>query len=280
MIVSTKEMLEKAFQSHSAIVQFNINNLEWTKFILEKCNEMQKPVILGVSESAIHYMGGYHVVVNMIKGLIFDLRIVIPVAIHLDHGSSIESCQKAIEAGFTSVMIDASKYDIETNIKITKKVVEIAHPNKVTVEAEIGRVGGMEDKIASDIYYANVEESYRLVKETNIDSLAPSVGNVHGLYKGDPKLNFELIQQISQKVKIPLVLHGGTGIDEEKIKKAISCGIAKLNINTELQVAWSNAIRKYLDENKDIYDPRKIIQSGENAIKQVIENKLHLLEQQ
>ena len=278
MIVSTKEMLEKAFQSHSAIVQFNINNLEWTKFILEKCNEMQKPVILGVSESAIHYMGGYHVVVNMIKGLISDLNIVIPVAIHLDHGSSIESCQKAIEAGFTSVMIDASKYDIETNIKITKKVVEIAHPNKVTVE--IGRVGGVEDQTASEVYYANVEESYRLVKETNIDSLAPAVGNVHGLYKGDPKLNFELIRQISQKVKIPLVLHGGTGIDEEKIKKAISCGIAKLNINTELQVAWSNAIRKYLDENKDIYDPRKIIQSGENAIKEVIENKLHLLEQQ
>ena len=273
-------MLEKAFQSHSAIVQFNINNLEWTKFILEKCNEMQKPVILGVSESAIHYMCGYHVVVNMIKGLISDLNIVIPVAIHLDHGSSIESCQKAIEAGFTSVMIDASKYDIETNIKITKKVVEIAHPNKVTVEAEIGRVGGVEDQTASEVYYANVEESYRLVKETNIDSLAPAVGNVHGLYKGDPKLNFELIRQISQKVKIPLVLHGGTGIDEEKIKKAISCGIAKLNINTELQVAWSNAIRKYLDENKDIYDPRKIIQSGENAIKEVIENKLHLLEQQ
>lgn len=280
MIVSTKEMLEKAFQSHSAIVQFNINNLEWTKFILEKCNEMQKPVILGVSESAIHYMGGYHVVVNMIKGLISDLKIVIPVAIHLDHGSSIESCQKAIEAGFTSVMIDASKYDIETNIKITKKVVEVAHPNKVTVEAEIGRVGGVEDQTASEVYYANVEESYRLVKETNIDSLAPAVGNVHGLYKGDPKLNFELMQQISQKVKIPLVLHGGTGIDEERIKKAISCGIAKLNINTELQLAWSNAIRKYLDENKDIYDPRKIIQSGENAIKEVIENKLHLLEQQ
>lgn len=280
MIVSTKEMLEKAFQSHSAIVQFNINNLEWTKFILEKCNEMQKPVILGVSESAIHYMGGYHVVVNMIKGLISDLNIVIPVAIHLDHGSSIESCQKAIEAGFTSVMIDASKYDIETNIKITKKVVEIAHPNKVTVEAEIGRVGGVEDQTASEVYYANVEESYRLVKETHIDSLAPAIGNVHGLYKGDSKLNFELMQQISQKVKIPLVLHGGTGIDEEKIKKAISCGIAKLNINTELQVAWSNAIRKYLDENKDIYDPRKIIQSGENAIKEVIENKLHLLEQQ
>lgn len=280
MIVSTKEMLEKAFQSHSAIVQFNINNLEWTKFILEKCNEMQKPVILGVSESAIHYMGGYHVVVNMIKGLISDLKIVIPVAIHLDHGSSIESCQKAIEAGFTSVMIDASKYDIETNIKITKKVVEIAHPNKVTVEAEIGQVGGVEDQTASEVYCANVEESYRLVKETHIDSLAPAIGNVHGLYKGDPKLNFELMQQISQKVKIPLVLHGGTGINEEKIKKAISCGIAKLNINTELQVAWSNAIRKYLDENKDIYDPRKIIQSGENAIKEVIENKLHLLEQQ
>ena len=280
MITNTKEMLQHAFQNKYAIAQFNINNLEWTRFILEKCNELNKPVILGVSEGAIKYIGGYNVVVSLIKSLIIDLDIKIPVAIHLDHGSSIESCEKAIKAGFTSVMIDASKYDLKTNIEMTKKVVELAHQNNVTVEAEIGRVGGIEDNITDEVYYANTEDATKLVKQTNIDSLAPALGSVHGLYKGEPRLVFNKMEEIKEKVNIPLVLHGGTGIDEDKIKKAISCGISKININTELQIVWSNSVRKFMKENPDVYDPRKIIKSGEDAIKKVIEQKLHILDNQ
>lgn len=280
MIVNTKEMLEQAFKNNYAVAQFNINNLEWTRFILEKCNEMEKPVILGVSEGAIKYMGGYNVVTSLVKSLVLDLDIKIPVAIHLDHGSSFESCKKAIEAGFTSVMIDASKYDLKTNIEITKQVVELAHKNNVTVEAEIGKVGGEEDDIVDDIYYATVDDSYKLVSETNIDSLAPALGSVHGLYKGEPKLDFKRMKEIADKVNIPLVLHGGTGIDDIKLKQAISCGISKININTELQIEWSNAVKEYLNNNQKVYDPRKIIKSGELAIKKAIEEKLKVLDNQ
>lgn len=280
MIVNTKEMLEQAFKNNYAVAQFNINNLEWTRFILEKCNEMEKPVILGVSEGAIKYMGGYNVVTSLVKSLVLDLDIKIPVAIHLDHGSSFESCKKAIEAGFTSVMIDASKYDLKTNIEITKQVVELAHKNNVTVEAEIGKVGGEEDDIVDDIYYATVEDSDKLVSETNIDSLAPALGSVHGLYKGEPKLDFKRMKEIADKVNIPLVLHGGTGIDDIKLKQAISCGISKININTELQIEWSNAVKEYLNNNQKVYDPRKIIKSGELAIKKAIEEKLKVLDNQ
>lgn len=280
MIVNTKEMLEQAFKNNYAVAQFNINNLEWARFILEKCNEMEKPVILGVSEGAIKYMGGYNVVTSLVKSLVLDLDIKIPVAIHLDHGSSFESCKKAIEAGFTSVMIDASKYDLKTNIEITKQVVELAHKNNVTVEAEIGKVGGEEDDIVDDIYYATVDDSYKLVSETNIDTLAPALGSVHGLYKGEPKLDFKRMKEITDKVNIPLVLHGGTGIDDIKLKKAISCGISKININTELQIEWSNAVKEYLNNNQKVYDPRKIIKSGELAIKKAIEEKLKVLDNQ
>lgn len=280
MIVNTKEMLEQAFKNNYAVAQFNINNLEWTRFILEKCNEMEKPVILGVSEGAIKYMGGYNVVTSLVKSLVLDLDIKIPVAIHLDHGSSFESCKKAIEAGFTSVMIDASKYDLKTNIEITKQVVELAHKNNVTVEAEIGKVGGVEDEVVDDIYYATVEDSDKLVSETNIDSLAPALGSVHGLYKGEPKLDFKRMKEIADKVNIPLVLHGGTGIDDKKLKQAISCGISKININTELQIEWSNAVKEYLNNNQKVYDPRKIIKSGELAIKKAIEEKLKVLDNQ
>ena len=247
---------------------------------MEKCNEMEKPVILGVSEGAIKYMGGYNVVTSLVKSLVLDLDIKIPVAIHLDHGSSFESCKKAIEAGFTSVMIDASKYDLKTNIEITKQVVELAHKNNVTVEAEIGKVGGEEDDIVDDIYYATVEDSDKLVSETNIDSLAPALGSVHGLYKGEPKLDFKRMKEIADKVNIPLVLHGGTGIDDIKLKQAISCGISKININTELQIEWSNAVKEYLNNNQKVYDPRKIIKSGELAIKKAIEEKLKVLDNQ
>lgn len=276
MLVNMKEMLNKADSGKYAVPQFNINNLEWTRFILEECQELNSPVILGVSEGAIKYMGGYKTVSNLVKSLISDLNITIPVALHLDHGSSYESCVKAIDKGFTSVMIDASKYPLEENINITKQVVLYAKDKNVTVEAEVGAVGGEEDGVADELAYAKIEDAVKLVDSTNIDFLAPALGSVHGIYKGKPKLDFERMVKIHELTKLPLVLHGGSGIPDELIKKAISCGITKININTELQIAWSNAVRIFLNENDKVYDPRKIIKGGEIAMKEMIKEKIIL----
>jgi len=276
MLVNTKEMLEKARIGKYAIPHFNINNLEWTRFILEECDKNNSPVILGVSEGAAKYMGGFNVVSAMVRELIKSLDIKVPVALHLDHGSSVESCINAIDNGFTSVMIDASKYDLDENIRITKEVVEYAKKYNVTVEAEVGHIGGTEDGNTSELAYAKVEDAVRLYKETNIDSIAPALGSVHGLYKGEPKLDFDKMKEIAELTSIPLVLHGGTGIDDEKIRKAIESGICKLNINTELQIEWTNEVKKYINST-DEYDPRKIIKSGEVAIKNAIKNKIELL---
>ena len=271
MITNTKEMLQKALTNHYAVAHFNINNLEWTRFILEECAFLNKPVILGVSESAIEYMGGYHVVVSLIKSLITDLNIKTAVAIHLDHGS-VDACKRSIEAGFTSVMIDASKYDLKTNIELTKQIVLIAHENNVTVEAEIGYIGKSKEPV-----YVDIEDACKFVNETKIDSLAPAVGNVHGLYTGKPKIDVEKIKKLQNILNIPLVLHGGTGIGDEELKQIIESGITKVNINTELQIAWTKAIKEYLNQNPDIYDPRKIIKSGEKAIKEAVRHKLQIL---
>lgn len=276
MLENMKDMLNKADSGKYAVPQFNINNLEWTRFILEECQELNSPVILGVSEGAIKYMGGYKTVSNMVKALITDLNIKVPVALHLDHGSSYESCVKAIDNGFTSVMIDASKYPLDENINITKQVVMYAKGKNVTVEAEVGAVGGEEDGVANELAYAKVEDATKLVNETNIDFLAPALGSVHGIYKGEPKLDFERMIKIHELTKLPLVLHGGSGIPDELIKKAISCGITKININTELQLAWSKAVRIFLNENDKVYDPRKIIKGGEAAMKEMIKQKINL----
>lgn len=274
---NSNEILIKALKNKYAVAQFNINNLEWTKYILEECEKNKAPVILGVSEGAIKYMGGYNVVSNIVKSLIKDLNITIPVVLHLDHGSSIESCKKAIDAGFTSVMIDASKYELSKNIEIVKEVVNYAKRFNVSVEAEVGHIGGDEDGIVNEIYFAKTEECSRLVKETHIDTLAPALGSVHGLYKGKPNLNYTRMKEISEKLNIPLVLHGGTGIPDEDILKAIENGINKININTELQLAWNKGVRKYIKENEDVYDPRKIISAGEEAIKKAICHKITVL---
>ena len=276
MLENMKGMLNKADSGKYAVPQFNINNLEWTRFILEQCQELNSPVILGASEGAIKYMGGYKTVFNLVKSLISDLNITIPVALHLDHGSSYESCVKAIDNGFTSVMIDASKYPLAENINITSKVVMYAKDKNVTVEAEVGAVGGEEDGVANELAYAKVEDATKLVNETNIDFLAPALGSVHGIYKGEPKLDFERMVKIHDLTKLPLVLHGGSGIPDELIKKAISCGITKVNINTELQLAWSKAVREFLNENKEVYDPRKVIKSGEKALKEMVTEKVNL----
>lgn len=272
MLVNSKEMLLDAKKNKYAIPHFNINNLEWTKNILEKCNEMHLPVILGVSEGACKYMGGPNAIVGMVKGLIKDLNITVPVCLHVDHGQSFEFCKKAIDAGFTSVMIDASKHSLDENIKITKEVVDYAHRFNVTVEAEVGHIGGTEDNITSSIYNATLDDCLEMAK-TGIDSLAPALGSVHGLYKGEPNLDFETMKKINENLEIPLVLHGGTGIPEKDIKKAIECGISKININTELQIAWHDKVREFIEENPDKYDPRKVIGSGTSAMKDKIEEK-------
>lgn len=277
MIVNAKKMLEDAKVNKYAVPHFNINNLEWTRYILEECNRLKSPVILGVSEGAIRYMGGYKVVANLVKNLDEELNIQIPVVIHLDHGSSVESCKKAVDAGFTSVMIDASKYSLEENIDMTKQVVEYARIKNITIEAEIGHIGGSEDNMSSEIAYAKVDDALSLHNETKIDFLAPALGSVHGLYKGEPCLDFDKMKEISEKTNIPLVLHGGTGIDDEKLKKAIASGICKVNINTELQIAWTKAVRKFLSEDTKAYDPRTVIKSGEQSMKQAIEHKVNVL---
>lgn len=271
MLVNFKEMLGKAKEEHYAVPHFNINNLEWAKYILEQCQEMNIPVILGVSEGAAKYMGGFNAVTGMVKGLLKDLNITIPVCLHVDHGTSFETCKNAIDAGFTSVMIDASKHELEENIRITKSVVDYAHERGVSVEAEVGHIGGTEDNITSSATNATLDDCLTLYNNTGIDSLAPALGSVHGFYKGEPNLDFETMEIINKAIPIPLVLHGGSGIPDDKIKKAIACGISKINVNTELQFTWSNAVREFVKNDTEAIDPRKVIGSGEKPMKKRIE---------
>ena len=269
-------MLNKAFKEHYAVGQFNINNVEWTSAILEEAEKTKTPVILGVTTSAAKYMGGWHTVVGMVKGLMEDLKITVPVALHVDHGPTVKDCKDAIDAGFTSVMIDASHYPLEENIRIVKEVTGYAHsrPNYVSVEAELGRVGGQEDFVVAESAYAIPEECVRLVKETGVDCLAPALGSVHGPYHGEPKLGFKEMKEIAGLVNIPLVLHGGSGIPNDQLRMAIDRGTSKININTECQMAWTKIVREVLSTNDKVYDPRKIIGPGREGIKQVFIDKV------
>lgn len=274
MLVNMKEILEKAKKEKYAVPHLNINNLEWTKYILEECEENKSPVILGVSEGAAKYMGGYITVTNMVKGLLKDLNITIPVCLHLDHGSTVEACKKALTAGFSSVMIDGSKHDLDTNIKMVNEVNSLVENQ--SIEAEVGCIGGTEDGVSNELAYAKVEDCVKLVAETQITCLAPALGSVHGFYKGEPKLDFERMEQIKESTNLPLVLHGGTGIPDNLIKQAISHGVCKINVNTELQSAWSTAVKEFLIKNPNVYDPRKVISAGEVAIKQHVKDKIIL----
>ncbi|WP_110929793.1 class II fructose-1,6-bisphosphate aldolase [Paenibacillus bouchesdurhonensis] len=273
-LVSMTDMLNKALKGKYAVGQYNINNLEWTHAILEAAEEEKSPVILGVSEGAARYMGGFNTVVKMVQGLMEDLKITVPVAIHLDHGSSIEKCKEAIDAGFTSVMIDDSHSPIDTNIETTKAVVEYAHSKGVSVEAEVGMVGGQEDDVIGEVMYAKLDDCIRIVKETGIDTLAPALGSVHGPYKGEPNLGFKEMEEICNAVSVPLVLHGGTGIPLHDIKKAISLGTSKINVNTENQMSFSKVVREVLAENTEAYDPRVFLKPGREAIKQTVIGKI------
>ncbi len=280
MLVSAKEMLEKAKAGHYAVGQFNINNLEWTKAILLTAEEMKSPVILGVSEGAGKYMCGYKTIVGMVEGMIEGLGITVPVALHLDHGSY-EGAYKCIEAGFSSVMFDGSHYPIEENIAKTTELVKVCAEKGLSLEAEVGAIGGEEDGVIGGGEVADPEEC-KMIADLGVTMLAAGIGNIHGKYPANwAGLNFETLAAISEKVgKMPLVLHGGTGIPEDMIKKAISLGVSKINVNTECQLAFAAATRKYIEAGKDLegkgFDPRKLLADGVKAIQETVREKITL----
>ncbi|MDD6571286.1 MAG: class II fructose-1,6-bisphosphate aldolase [Thermoflexaceae bacterium] len=280
MLVSAKDMLEKAKAGKYAVGQFNINNLEWTKSILLTAQELKSPVILGVSEGAGKYMTGYKTVVGMVKGMLEELNITVPVALHLDHGSY-EGCLKCVEAGFSSIMFDGSHYPIEENIAKTTELVKICKEKGLSLEAEVGSIGGEEDGVIGMGECADPNEC-KAIADLGVTMLAAGIGNIHGKYPENWKgLSFETLAAVSEKVgDMPLVLHGGTGIPEDMIKKAISLGVAKINVNTECQLSFAAATRKYIEEGKDLqgkgFDPRKLLAPGAEAIKATVKEKMEL----
>ena len=280
MLVSAKEMLNKAKAGHYAVGQFNINNLEWTKSILLAAEETRSPVILGVSEGAGKYMTGYKTVVGMVNGMLEELNISVPVALHLDHGSY-EGCYKCIEAGFSSIMFDGSHYPIEENIEKTKELVKVAKGKGMSIEAEVGSIGGEEDGVIGRGECADPKEC-KSVADLGVTMLAAGIRNIHGKYPENWEgLSFETLDAIQQLTgDMPLVLHGGTGIPDDMIKKAISLGVAKINVNTECQIAFAEATRKYIEDGKDLegkgFDPRKLLAPGAEAIKDMVITKIKL----
>ena len=280
MLVSAKEMLEKARAGKYAVGQFNINNLEWTKSILLTAQELNSPVILGVSEGAGKYMTGFKTVAAMVSAMIDELNITIPVALHLDHGTY-EGCYKCIKAGFSSIMFDGSHYPIEENVEKTKELVKIAHTMGLSLEAEVGSIGGEEDGVVGAGECADPAEC-KAIADLGVDFLAAGIGNIHGKYPENWEgLSFETLDAIQQLTgDMPLVLHGGTGIPEDMIKKAISLGVAKINVNTECQLAFADATRKYIEAGKDLegkgFDPRKLLAPGAEAIKATVKTKMEL----
>ncbi len=280
MLVSAKEMLTKAKEGKYAVGQFNINNLEWTKAILQTAQENNSPVILGVSEGAGKYMGGWNAVVGMVNGLVKDMKITVPVALHIDHGTY-EGAKAVIEAGFSSVMFDGSHYPIAENIEKTKEIIALANEKGISVEAEVGAIGGEEDGVVGGGEVADPDEC-KMIADLGVTMLAAGIGNIHGKYPANWKgLNFEVLAKIQEKTPgMPLVLHGGTGIPADMIKKAISLGVSKINVNTECQLAFAEATRKYIEAGKDLegkgFDPRKLLAPGTQAIKDTVKEKMEL----
>ena len=280
MLVPAKEMLDKARAGKYAVGHFNINNLEWTKAILQTAQELKSPVILGVSEGAGKYMTGYKTIVGMVNGMLEELNITVPVALHLDHGSY-EGCLKCIEAGFSSVMFDGSHYPIAENVEKTSELVKICHEKGMSIEAEVGAIGGEEDGVVGMGECADPNEC-KAIADLGVDFLAAGIGNIHGKYPANwPGLSFETLAAVKEKVgELPLVLHGGTGIPADQIKKAISLGVSKTNVNTECQIAFAEATRKYIEEGKDLqgkgFDPRKLLAPGTEAIKATVKEKMEL----
>ncbi len=277
-LVNAKEMVKKAREGHYAVGAFNINNLEWTKAILLAAEETKSPVMLGVSEGANKYMTGYKVVAAMVKAMVETLNITVPVALHLDHGTY-EGAKAALAAGYTSVMFDGSHYPFAENVEKTVEIVELAKKYNASVEAEVGSIGGEEDGVVGMGEFADPEECKKIAA-LGIDMLAAGIGNIHGVYPANwPGLNFDVLEQIKDKCPgMPLVLHGGTGIPEDMIKEAISLGVCKINVNTECQLAFAAATRKYIEEGKDQvkkgFDPRKLLAPGTEAIKELVKAKM------
>lgn len=280
MLVNAKDMLQKAKEGKYAVGQFNINNLEWTKAVLQTAQEQNSPVILGVSEGAGKYMAGFKTVADMVKAMIDELKITVPVAIHLDHGTY-EGCMKCIEAGFSSIMFDGSHYPIEENVEKTKELVRICAEKGLSLEAEVGSIGGEEDGVVGMGECADPDEC-KAIADLGVDMLAAGIGNIHGKYPANwPGLSFETLEAVKNKTgEMPLVLHGGTGIPEDMIKRAISLGVAKINVNTECQLAFADATRKYIEAGKDLegkgFDPRKLLAPGTAAIKETVKTKMEL----
>ena len=280
MLVPAKEMLDKARAGKYAVGHFNINNLEWTKAILQTAQELKSPVILGVSEGAGKYMTGYKTIVGMVNGLLEELNITVPVALHLDHGSY-EGCLKCIEAGFSSVMFDGSHYPIAENVEKTSELVKICHEKGMSIEAEVGAIGGEEDGVVGMGECADPNEC-KMIADLGVDFLAAGIGNIHGKYPANWQgLSFETLAAVKEKVgDLPLVLHGGTGILADMIKKAIDLGVAKINVNTECQLSFADATRKYVEAGKDLegkgFDPRKLLAPGAEAIKATVKEKMEL----
>jgi len=279
-VVSAKEMLLKAHKEGYGVAQININNLEWIKAVLTTVEEMKSPVILGVSEGAAKYMGGYKTVMAMVHALDAFYNVTVPVAVHLDHGTY-EGSYKALEAGFTSIMFDGSHYPFEENLAKTKEIVAACHAKGVSVEAEVGAIGGEEDGVIGGGEIADPKEC-RLIAATGVDMFAAGIGNIHGKYPANWKgLNFEVLKEVQDVTGgVPLVLHGGTGIPAEMVQKAISLGVSKVNVNTELQLVFAAATRKYIEEGKDLvgkgFDPRKLLAPGYEAMKNTIKEKIEV----
>lgn len=273
-LVSMKEMLLKAKEEKYAVAQININSFQWAQAILEAAQEEKSPIIVASSDRLVDYLGGFKMIATMVDRIVEEKKITVPVALHLDHGSSVERCKEAIDAGYTSVMIDGSHHPIDKNIEMTKWVTDYAQLHGISVEAEVGTVGGNEDGLIGGIQYANPEECLRIVNETSIDALAAALGSVHGPYQGEPKIGFSEMKEISELTNIPLVLHGGSGIPDYQIQKAINLGHAKINVNTECLQAWTEAVREVLDKDKALFDARAILTPGKDAVKQTVRAKI------
>ena len=264
-------IIQFAKLSSFAIPQMNINGLIWIEGVLKAAENQQSPIIIGTTDKNIEYLGGYQFILNTIKNKIQAMEITVPVLIHLDHGLSVENCKRAIDVGYDSVMFDGSQLSIEENIKQTKKVVEYGHQKGVLVEGEVGAVGGEEDGLIGQVRYADINECVALVKETQLDTLAPALGSVHGKYQGEPNLGFEEMKIIRNKVDVPLVLHGASGISNYDLQRAIRLGHAKINFNTEINMSWTKKLRDTLEDDKDLFNPQKILKPSIQAIEQTAE---------
>lgn len=277
-LVSMKGILQRAKEEQYAVGHYNLNSLQWAIPILQAAEEERAPVILASSDRLVDRLGGFRTIAAVIRELVREMSITVPVVLHLDHAQSADRCKRAMEAGYTSVMIDGSKYPIDENIAMTREVTEYARAYGVSVEAEVGIVGGLEDGMEGSIRYADPGECLRMVKEAQIDALAAALGSVHGPYRGEPRLNFERMKEISERTDVPLVLHGGSGLPDDQIQRAIRLGHAKINVNTECAQAWTDAVRDFLtdENNARVYKPQVILKPAHEAIKRTVKEKIRL----